>query len=260
MTVVAIVQARMGSSRLPGKVLMEIVDKPMLQHVVERAAAAPGIDRVVVATTTDPQDDAVAALAEAMGVAVERGSVDDVLDRYVRAARNHDAEVVVRITGDCPVLDPQVVGRVVAAFQEADVDYASNVDPPTYPDGLDTEVIAMAALETAWREARAPSEREHVTTFIRRHPERFSMLTVQCDRDLAGLRWTVDEPQDLAFIRAVYDRLGTTPFGMAEMLRLLEKEPDLAQVNAGIDRNEGYRRSLDKDAVSGFTVPAEEWR
>jgi spore coat polysaccharide biosynthesis protein SpsF len=246
---IVVVQARFGSSRLPGKVLADLAGQPLLARVLARARAIPGADIVVLATTTGRGDDAVADLGAALGVDVFRGSEDDVLDRYYQAARRFEGDPVVRVTADCPFLDPAVSGLVLAEFRRGGADYVSNFEPRRYPDGLDTEVFSFAALERAWREARLPSEREHVTPYIWKHPERFRLRAVAPDEDHSDLRWTVDEPRDLEFARAVYARLGQAgpSFGMAEVLALLAREPELSGINAGFVTNEGYARSLARD-------------
>jgi spore coat polysaccharide biosynthesis protein SpsF (cytidylyltransferase family) len=254
----AVVQARQGSSRLPGKALMEIAGRPMVAHVVARIAATAGVDEVVLATTRDAADDALADFARAARLACVRGSVDDVLDRFRSAVRAHPADAVVRVTADCPLLDPAVSGRVVAEYlRRADVDYVSNVHPPTYPDGLDTEVFSRDALERAWREASPDSrrDREHVTPYIwERRPERFRLANVSHGEDLSAMRWTVDDARDLAFVRAVYGALapgGTRPFGMHDVLALLRSTPALLALNAGTPRNEGFERSRLADLGTG---------
>jgi len=248
--VVAIIQARMSSTRLPGKVLADVCGQPLLHHVVCRARCARTPDQVVVATSDRPADDAVVRFCEMSSVPCFRGSEEDVLDRYYQAARHFQAETVVRLTADCPLLDPDVVDRVVRAFGEGDRDYVSNTLDRTYPDGLDVEVFSFTALARAWREARLPSEREHVTPYIWKHPELFRLGNVKQEEDLSDLRWTVDEPRDLAFVRAVYRWLGPrSDFGMKEVLALLREHPELGRINAGIERNEGYRRSLERDTI-----------
>ncbi len=246
--VIAIVQARLGSTRLPGKALLPLAGRPMLEHVLARAAAVPGVDAIVLATTVDPQDDALADFARSAGVPCVRGSVEDVLDRFHAALRAHPAAAVVRVTGDCPLLDPAVSGLVVAEYlrRAGEVDYASNVHPPTYPDGLDTEVFSAAALEAAWREARRGSDREHVTPYLWQHPERFRLANVAHAENLSALRWTVDDARDLDFARAVCGALapeGARLFGMQEVLDLLRARPELSALNAGTRRNEGFERS-----------------
>ncbi|MBE2267255.1 MAG: aminotransferase class III-fold pyridoxal phosphate-dependent enzyme [Anaerolinea sp.] len=238
----------MSSSRLPGKVLADIRGKPMILRVVERARGARTLDEVVLATTVDPADDPLAALGEQIGIPVFRGDQADVLDRYYQAARHFNADVVVRLTGDCPLLDPQVIDRVVTAFSAEPRDYVSNTLIVSYPDGLDTEVFSFAALERAWREAGLASEREHVTPYIHKNPALFRLGNVLNERDLSHMRWTVDEPSDLEFVRAIYARLNAQ-FTMDDVLRLIELQPDLTQVNAGFERNEGYAKSLREDKL-----------
>jgi len=241
MRVVAVIQARMGSSRLPGKVLMTLVDQPVIQWVYERASRIPGVDEVVVATTTAVSDDPLAGWCEARGITLCRGSEEDVLDRYVTCARKHDADAVVRITADCPLLDPLVSADVLEAFNTQPCDYASNTQPPTLPDGLDTEVISRDSLEISGREAGAAFDREHVTSFVRSHPERFKSASVVCEPDLSEHRWTLDELRDFTFLAAVAERLRreNASGSMGEILGILAAEPELSSLNAGIARNAG---------------------
>jgi spore coat polysaccharide biosynthesis protein SpsF len=249
---VAIVQARMASTRLPGKVLADIAGHPMLWHVLRRVGGSRLLDSVMVATTVDARDDAVVELARSAGVAVFRGSCDDVLDRYHRAAESAGAASVARITADCPLIDPAVIDRVLDAYLAREVDYASNGLPPTFPDGLDTEVFRVEALADSWREATLPSEREHVTRFIREHPQRYRLANVRHREDLSALRWTVDQPEDLAFVRSVFAALGCDEdgFAMETVLELVRGEPRLA-VNAAIPRNQGLTESLRNDRLPG---------
>lgn len=237
--VVAIIQARMASSRLPGKVLAEIAGEPMLLHVVSRARRAQSLQEVVVATTTDRSDDPVAALCAARSVRFTRGHPTDVLDRYYQAAREFGAEVIVRLTGDCPLIDPGLVDETVYAFLRADppVDFAANRIPGdrTYPIGLDTEVCSFAALEAAWRNADQPYQREHVMPYLYETPGRFRFLHLKHARDLGHLRWTVDTPEDLEFVRQVFARLGDRrDFGWRDVLALVEREPELSRINADV--------------------------
>lgn len=250
--IVAVLQARTSSSRLPGKVLADLAGKPMLLRQIDRIGRSQRIDHLIVATSREADDDELAELCAANGVDCHRGSLDDVLDRVIGAAREKDAGWIVRLTGDCPLADPEIIDRVIAAAVDVpDVDYATNAFHPTFPDGLDVEIVQRDALETAWREATLPSEREHVTPFITGRPERFRTVHITNDRDLSALRWTVDEPEDLTFVRGVYERLlgGKPAFGMADVLALVESEPSLAQVNRRFARNEGYALSLEKDQL-----------
>jgi spore coat polysaccharide biosynthesis protein SpsF (cytidylyltransferase family) len=223
----------MGSTRLPGKSLADLAGRPLLWHVLTRVLAARGVDRVVLATTTADRDGPLVPVAEALGVAVFRGSEDDVLDRYAGAAREHDAAVVVRITADNALADPEVIARTIDALGRAGAAYASNVEPRSFPKGLDVEVLTRDALEAAWREATDPSDREHVTPFIRRQPQRFPAANVSLPVDRSAWRWTVDEPADLDFVRRVYERLWRAErpvFGTSEVLALLEREPALVEL------------------------------
>jgi spore coat polysaccharide biosynthesis protein SpsF len=254
--IVAIIQARMGSSRLPGKVLADIGGQPMLHHVVRRTQLAKSLDAVVVATSTAQADEAVARCCVDSGIACFRGSEDDVLDRYHGAATHFGADTVVRLTADCPFLDPEVIDKVVATFDKGLYDYVSNTLECTYPDGLDTEVFTRASLDRAWREARWRSEREHVTPFIKNHPELFRLRNVSHRDDLSAMRWTVDEPSDLEFARRVYSYFTPAHFRMADMLALLSEFPAMATINAAIGRDEGYRKSVREDAlVAGKEMP-----
>lgn len=247
MNIIAILQARMGSTRLPNKVIAEVQGKPLLAHVISRAQAIQGVDCVVVATTTAERDRPLIALARDCGVEAFAGSENDVLDRYYQAACTFGADVIVRLTADCPLLDPAVSGRVLARFAQGDVDYACNTQPPTFPDGLDTEVFSFAALERAWREATLTSEREHVTPYIWKNPSIFRLANVTHDTDFSALRWTVDEPCDLEFVRAVYGYLGAAAFGMEDVLNLLQAHPELQELNTDVARNEGYQKSLQQE-------------
>ncbi len=247
--VVGIVQARMGSSRLPGKVLMDIAGQPMLWHVVTRARRAVTIDDIVVATSTASADDVLVDYCTRYDITSFRGSEDDVLDRYYQAAKSLGATTVIRITADCPLLDPAVIDQIVSYFPSGSYDYVCNTNPPTFPDGLDTEVFSFQALETAWQQARWQSEREHVTPYIRNHPEMFHLGNVTNSEDLSNLRWTVDEREDLAFVRGVYGVLDSDQTSMRDILDLLRRRPELRAVNDCFKRNEGLAKSLQEDRL-----------
>lgn len=235
MRTVAIVQARMGSTRLPGKVLKDVAGETMLGRVVRRLRGAKQIDEVLIATTDSPTDDAIVAECQRYSIAVFRGDQDDVLDRYFEAAKFTDAEIVVRVTSDCPLIDPEITERTIRAFMDHSPDYASNTIVRTFPRGLDTEVVSMAALTRAWQEARRPYEREHVTPYILEHPEEFVLLPVVGDQDYSAHRWTVDMPEDLEFVRAIYNRLkGEGEFSWRDVLDVLDREPELLGLNRGV--------------------------
>lgn len=239
MKTVAIVQARMGSTRLPDKVMRRILGTPMIELLIGRLRHARSIDAIVLATSIDPRNDPLAQHVQRLGHAVYRGSELDVLDRYFRAAESCEADVVVRITGDCPLVDASLVDQVVQAFHSSDVDYLSNVDPPTYPDGLDIEVFSFASLKSAWLQARAPREREHVTPYLR-ESHRFRRGQVSNSEDLSAERWTVDEPADLTVIEAVFAHFDPRrDFSWQEVVQLRRDRPAIFAHNLNLIRNEG---------------------
>jgi spore coat polysaccharide biosynthesis protein SpsF len=261
--VVAIIQARLNSNRLPGKVLLDIAGQPMLSRVVERTRLARTIHEVVVATTSDPSDDVVVGLCAQRGYSWFRGSQFDVLDRYYQAARQFRAQVIVRITADCPLIDPQVVDLTVKALLDSVkenplfeyISFAANRLPPpwgrTYPVGLDTEVCTFTALQLAWNEASLPHQREHVMPFFYDNPPRFNIIHINYTRDLGNLRWTVDTAEDLELVRQVYSRFpGREDFSWLEVLELVEREPSLSKINARIQPK--HYLQVDERNQSGF--------
>ena len=245
--VVAVVQARMCSTRLPGKVLADIAGHSMLWHVVNRVHAARRLDEVVVATSDEPSDDAIAIFCAKNRFECFRGKARDVLDRFYSAAKHYAADAIVRITADCPLMDPRVIDRLVDVYLQGSYDYVTNTLRYTYPDGLDVEVFSFDALQRATQEARTPIDREHVTVYFRTSGS-FRLCNVENAIDLSrrNLRWTVDEPADLELARAVYAYLWSERqlFGLEDVLQLLDRKPELMEMNRGIVRNEGYYRSL----------------
>ena len=243
--ILGILQARTSSSRLPRKVMLPIAGEPMLARQIERLKRAARIDRLVLATTDRPEDACVAELAESAGIDSYRGSLNDVLDRFYRAAEPLAPSHIVRVTGDCPLADWSVIDGCIEFTLAGGYDYASNALKPTWPDGLDVEVMTFDALRTAWQEATTTVQREHVTPFINRQPDRFRLGSFENGTDLSPLRWTVDEPADYEFVRRVYDALyaANPAFTTADILSLLARQPDLMSLNAGFERNEGLRRA-----------------
>jgi spore coat polysaccharide biosynthesis protein SpsF len=248
--VVAVLQARTSSSRLPGKVLLPLLGEPMLSRQIERVRQASALDELIVATSTDPGDERIAEQCRRIGVRCSRGSLLDVLDRFYRAIEPTAATVVVRLTGDCPLTCPDVIDAVVAFREQGGFDYASNTQQPSFPDGLDVEAMTREALSRAWEQARLPSEREHVTPYIWKRPESFRIGSHTGPVDYSAHRWTVDEPSDFAFVSAIYERLypSNPTFRMADVLQLLDSEPALKKINAGIAANLGYLKSLEADS------------
>jgi spore coat polysaccharide biosynthesis protein SpsF len=248
---VAIVQARLGSTRLPGKVLLPLAGKPLLFHVVDRLRQTPGLAGVVVATTDQPGDTPLREFLRAEEIPFFTGNEQDVLDRYYRAAEQFAADPIVRVTADCPLIDPNIVGRALRLYLEGEgrLQYIG-FDGKSFPDGLDVEVVSRAALAAAGRAAILPAEREHVTPFIWKQPYRFPQDKVTNDRDLSTQRWTVDEPADYELVKRIYDALYRPgrAFGMQAVLDFLSGHADLLALNAGIIRNAGYLKSLEEDA------------
>ncbi len=238
MKVLAVVQARTGSSRLPGKVTLPLGGRSLLEQMLARVTRARALDDVVVATTVDAADDAIPGLAGRSGVAAFRGHPTDLLDRHYQAARARGADVVVKIPSDCPLVDPAVIDRVVGAHLEGPTrrDYTSNLHPETYPDGSDVEAMSMAALAAAWAEARLPHEREHTTPFLWDQPARFALhnVTWESGRDVSRThRVVIDYPEDYAVIRAVFDALGgeRAAFGVREIVAFLDANPAVRLLN-----------------------------
>ena len=243
--IVSIIQARMAASRLPGKVLKDLGGRPVLAWVVERAGRANLTDKTVVATTNEPEDNAVVELCAQRGYPCFRGDMHDVLDRYYHAASEYGAEVIVRITADCPLIDPGEVDRTVRAFLDhrPPLDFAANRLPMdrTVPIGLDIEVCTFTALETAWREAAEPHQREHVMPYFYEHSDRFNILHLKHDPDYGGLRWTLDTPKDLDLLRRIVAHFAPRDdFTWYEILELFEQRPELAEINAAV-RHKEYR-------------------
>jgi spore coat polysaccharide biosynthesis protein SpsF len=237
----AIIQARMSSTRLPGKVLLDLAGEPMLARVVERTGRSRRIDRVIVATTLEPEDEPIVEFCRSRGWNVFRGSRDDVLDRYYQAALLDGADPIVRITSDCPLIDPAIVDRVVEQLGPSNetaspADYASNINPRrTFPRGLDVEAFSFAALSTAWKEDREATGREHVTPFLYRHPERFRIALLESDRPAAAIhRWSVDTPEDYELLGRIYSHFQNTEFGWLDVLDCLNLHPDWVEINSHV--------------------------
>ena len=265
--VVAIIQGRMSSSRLPGKILADIAGQPMLQRVFIRTSRSATVTETIFSTTTDPSDDPVAEYCNFSGIPLTRGSLFDVLDRYYQAAQGAKADVVVRITADCPVMDPALVDDVVSTLLDDEYDFVANRLPPpfhrTYPIGLDVEVCTFAVLEKAWKESRETFHREHVMPYfyegvelsaISRQlsegisPRGFTIALLNHTTDFGDYRWTVDTPEDLEFMRQLYSRFdGRDDFSWKEVLDLVHKEPKLMEINAGVQHK--TLKDIDKRAL-----------
>lgn len=243
MRIIAIIQARMGSTRLPGKVMKKLCGKTILQHVVERVNACSLLDEVVVATTTSSADDKIVAESEKCGAKWFRGSEEDVLARYYLAAGEYGADIVVRITSDCPLFDPQLLGKMIEHFNRernkgVNIDYLSNSLLRTFPRGLDAEVFTFKALETAFQKANKSSEREHVTPYIYHHPELFSLKAYKNKENWSAYRWTLDTKEDFRLIKEIYKALYVDEHIILtdEIIELMRNRPELVKINAHVEQ------------------------
>ena len=246
--ILGIVQARMGSTRLPGKVLKPILGRPLLSYMTERLQAAKRLDRFIIATGDTPENQPIIDFCKKNYIDYFAGSEEDVLDRYYQAAKRYNANTIVRMTGDCPLIDPTIVDKTIQFFLDNRFDYAGTGIEPTYPDGLNVEVFSMAALETSWREATRIPHREHVTLFIKDNPQRFRIGRAKNDIDLSSHRWCVDNPEDFEFITQIITHLYPHKrlFLMADVLDLLQQKPELQKINQHIARGEGLQNLFKK--------------
>jgi spore coat polysaccharide biosynthesis protein SpsF len=243
--IVAIIQARMTSSRLPGKVLKPILGRPMLEFQIERLRRAHRIDRIVVATSTDSSDGPIAKLCDRLGVDCFRGSLNDVLDRFYRTALAFHATEIVRLTGDCPLIDPGLIDHLIACHLDGGYDYSTLSLEPTYPHGLDAEIVTFAALERAWAEAELTSDREHVTLYLYKRAKGIRLGSVKQDKDQSSIRLTVDHPEDFAVVSRIFEALypADQAFNTADVIAFLEAYPEVARLNAHYRRSEGIENT-----------------
>jgi len=236
--IIAIIQARMGAERLPGKVLMDIVGRPMLWHIINRVRHSKYINKIIIATTTNKDDDQIENFCKTYNIDFYRGNEDDVLDRYYQAAELWNTDIIVRITSDCPLIDSEVIDKVIHSYLKNKNNFngSGNTIKRTYPRGLDTEVISFSTLERVWNDAKKDYQREHVTIYIYEHLDQFKMCSVENKENLSSFRWTVDEEKDLEFVRTIYKKLYQERkiFLMRDVLRLLEREPYLKEINKNI--------------------------
>lgn len=250
--ILSIIQVRTSSSRLPGKALLPILGRPMLSWVIRRVSLAHTVDRIVVATTNEPDDNAIVALCRRENVECFRGSKDDVVDRFYQCARRYSPLGVLRITADCPLVDPGIIDMVVKRFLSSDarLDLVSN-DGETYPDGLDAGIYSFRALERIFREATLPSDREHITPYIWTHPELFASEVIPCPENLSRYRLTVDYQEDFELVTKVYEALypENPHFAWTDVVRFLDRHPEIFALNSSHTRNEGYQESLKRDGL-----------
>ena len=237
--IVAVVQARTGSSRLPGKVMKLVAGRPLIEILIKRLSASKRINKIILATSRRKENDELVNHVEQLGIDVYRGSESDVLDRFYQVAIKYHLESIVRITGDCPIIDPEVVDAVIEQYEITGADYASNIEPPTWPDGLDVEVFSFVALSIAWNRTNNRFGREHVTPYIR-NSNNFTKANLANKQDLSSERWTVDEPQDLEVIRNIVEHFDPSLcFSWKDVMELKSSHLDYFEANRGIQRNSG---------------------
>lgn len=243
-----IVQARMGSSRLPGKVLMKVDEETVLEYVVNQLKSCNLIQKIVVATTELPEDDKVVECTKKMNIDFFRGSEKNVLDRYYQCAKKFSLDKIVRITADNPLIDPELVDQVIQKFLSNSYDYVANFIERTFPYGTEAEIFTFNALEKAWKLAQKPSEKEHVTPFMRNNSE-FSIFNLNCKKNLSEYRWTVDKKNDLELIRILTSKISIRPIKMNDILKLLSNEKDLVNINKNNIKDKEYKKLHDEDKM-----------
>lgn len=240
MNIVAIIQARMTSTRLPGKVLKKVLNKTLLEYQLERVSRSNFIDEIIVATTVNKTDEPIVELCKKFGYSTYRGSEEDVLSRYYEAANQANADIIVRLTSDCPLIDPNVIDQVIELFIEKqhDIDYATNTLKRTYPRGMDTEVFTIEALQNTYLQAKLMKEREHVTAYIYSNPNKFRLANLECETDLSQYRWTVDTEEDFDLIELIIKNLypNNKEFQLNDCLQLFCKYPEWALINSHIEQ------------------------
>lgn len=253
MKILGIVQARLGSTRLPSKIFMDICGMRLIERVLRRVENTPKLSGLVVATTTNVEDDELVEWLKSNGYNTFRGSETDVLDRYFRCANEFGCDAIVRITADDPLKDPEIIGTAIDIFlSSTKVDYVSNTLDPSYPEGLDIEVFSYRALQEAHVQAKLPSEREHVTPYIWKNPHLFNIVNFNMVPNLSSWRWTVDKPEDLEFTREIYKQfIGSPMVSYRSVIELIKTRPELMAINTGIKRNEGYHKSLVEENGNG---------
>jgi spore coat polysaccharide biosynthesis protein SpsF (cytidylyltransferase family) len=247
--ILIISQARYASTRLPGKVMLKIFEKPLLWYVIKRLQLVKTPNKLIIATATSKSNQPIIHFAKNLNLDYFAGSEDDVLDRFYQTSKYFKGEIIVRITSDCPLIDPAIIDRGLDIFLNGNYDYVSNVHPPTYPDGFDVEIFSFKVLETAWKEAKYLSEREHVTPYIWKNSNRFMLKNYENKEDLSKFRLTVDTPEDFILISKLIEQFHNrwNDFNMEDILIFLKENPDLLKINAQYERNEGYLKSLKED-------------
>ena len=259
--ITAIVQARTGSSRLPGKIMMTVRNKPLLHYVINQALHSKKINKLIIATTKTPQDDQIVRLVKSYNVDVFRGNEEDVLDRYYQCAKKYKADIIVRITSDCPLIDPNLIDKCITEFENNEYDYFSNINKKEgenwvyhlsgFPLGFAVEVFTYATLENAWKNAKKPSEREHVTQYILNNPKSFKMGNIENSSDYSDIRLAVDHKVDFDLVKIVIEHFPVNEiFTLEKIVAFINENPELKQINSHLQFNEGYLKSLEQDKLA----------
>ena len=248
--ITVIIEARTGSSRLRNKVIAEIEGKPMIFYVIDRVKQIKSVEQIILATTQEKNDKILIEIAKQNSIGIFTGDSMDVLNRDYQCALQNNADPIIRITGDCPLIDPDIIGEMLEFYLKNNYDYISNRINPKYPDGLDVEIYSFRTLQMVEQNAKWSSERELVTTYITKNPKIFKIFSYENQEDLSGHRWTVDEQNDLEFVRKIYSIMKPkTNFSMNEIIEILVKNPELLKINSGIMRNEGHLKLYDNDKL-----------
>jgi spore coat polysaccharide biosynthesis protein SpsF len=248
--IICIIQARVNSTRLPNKILKEIEGIPLISHVIERIKTVKTIQQIILATTTNTNDKILSEISKKHNINFFSGDEDDVLNRFFQAATKFHGNPIIRITGDCPLIDPTLISQIIEFFQKHDFDYVSNTIDRTFPDGLDVEIFSYDLLKEIHEKSKWSSEREHVTPFVAKNPHRFKIYHYKTKHDFSHLRWCVDEENDLLLIRKIFDKMKPNKFfTMNEVLQLILKNTALSEINCSTTTNEGYKKSLDNDRI-----------
>jgi len=248
MKIDCIIQARMGSSRLPGKVMMKVDDEnTILDSMINQLKFCKLIDQVIIATSKKIEDDVIENFCKNKSLNYFRGSENDVLDRYYQCSKKFKSEIIIRMPADKPLLDPTVVDRVVENFSKNNYDYVTTFLPSTFPSGTEVEIFSFTALEKAWKESELPSEREHVTPYIHKNPEKFQISNFKNDVDLSRFRWAVDEKEDLILVQNIVSKIDHEPILIKDIINILEKEPEIFKINSNVNRYAGNEKSEKED-------------
>jgi len=243
-----IIQARMGSTRLPGKVLKTVDGKnSSLYYTVSQLKHCKKIEKIIIATTTLEEDDVIETFSKNLGIDVFRGSSTNVLDRYFQCANLFKIDTIIRTTADCPLIDPTIIDRGIKIFQSENYDYVTNTFPRTFPDGNETEIFSFDTLKKAWDNAKLPSEHEHVTPYFRNNKQDFKIKNFEHTDNISNLRWTIDFPEDLELVKILISKIQSRPIHLKDILKLLNSQPELLEINKDHEPNEGLKRSLEED-------------